>query len=310
MAGFSKGGSGGINQLTGDVTAGPGTGSQAATLTATSNVNTIVGNLAAVATNVVRRSATATAGVGETTVFTGSTASQTITLPNLGTLTDGAYRIVNDATVAVNILGGTNSLSINGTVYSATTPYSVPAGMSYDFVYDGTGIWQAMAIAPSAATTVTGPASYGGASAVGSSLSYARADHDHGLPAAPSASLTTQISYNSANVNIPGGSVTTSVTTLSLAAGTWLVLGVIFWQSASTSAAEYQTLILLGATRVADQTAYLPSQAQQSIGAFAVITIASTTTVELAGVNNSSTTASAYVGTAAVSTGLVAIKIA
>ena len=310
MAGFSKGGSGGINQLTGDVTAGPGTGSQAATLTATSNVNTIVGNLAAVATNVVRRSATATAGVGETTVFTGSTASQTITLPNLGTLTDGAYRIVNDSTVAVNILGGTNSLSINGTVYSATTPYSVPAGMSYDFVYDGTGIWQAMAIAPSAGTTVTGPDSYGSPSAVGSSLSYARADHDHGLPAAPSPSLLTQSSYLPSNLPMPSGGVTTSVTTLSLAAGTWLVLGVIYWMSGANYAAEYQTQILSGGTIVADEIAYIGALGNQSLEAFAVITIASTTTIELAGTNYANAAATAVAGTPAVDTGLVAIKIA
>jgi hypothetical protein len=38
---------------------------------------------------------------------------------------------------------------------------------------------------PSAATTVTGPDSYGASAVVGTGTTYARADHDHGLPAAP-----------------------------------------------------------------------------------------------------------------------------
>ena len=39
------------------------------------------------------------------------------------------------------------------------------------------------------ATTVTGPDAYGAAAVVGTSLLYARADHDHGLPSAPSGTV-------------------------------------------------------------------------------------------------------------------------
>jgi hypothetical protein len=38
---------------------------------------------------------------------------------------------------------------------------------------------------PAAATTVTGPDAYGASAAVGTGTHYARNDHDHGLPAAP-----------------------------------------------------------------------------------------------------------------------------
>jgi hypothetical protein len=135
------------DQLTGDVTTPAGAGSQVATLVGTANVNTVVGDLATVATNVVRRSATASAGVGETTVFTGSTAGQTITLPPTAGETNAVYRIVNDATVSVTIAGGTNSLSVNG-VISGT--FVIPSNQSFDFVWDSTGIWQAIAIARNA----------------------------------------------------------------------------------------------------------------------------------------------------------------
>ena len=90
--------------------------------------------------DLTRRSATATAILGEVTVFNGSTASQTITLP-ANPVSGTSYAIVNNASVTVNILGGTNSLSIENVTYTATTPYTVPVGAGYGFVFDGTGIW-------------------------------------------------------------------------------------------------------------------------------------------------------------------------
>lgn len=117
-----------------------------ASTTPTTDVNNTVGDLPTVATNVVRRSATATAAQGECTVFTGSTASQTITLPvTTGGYTNLVYRIVNDASVPVSIVGGSNSISINGVIYGAAASITVQPGQSYDFVWDGTGIWQALA---------------------------------------------------------------------------------------------------------------------------------------------------------------------
>ena len=90
--------------------------------------------------NVTLRSATATAALGEITIFSGSTASQTITLP-AHPVGGSTYSIVNNASVPVNVKGGTNSLSLEGTLYGATTPYTIPVGAGYNFVFDGTGVW-------------------------------------------------------------------------------------------------------------------------------------------------------------------------
>jgi len=86
------------------------------------------------------RSATATAGTGEFTIYgTSGTASQTITLPATA-LNGSIYQIKNISPYPVNIKGGTNSVSISGTVYSASTSYTVPVNTYYSFVYSGS-IW-------------------------------------------------------------------------------------------------------------------------------------------------------------------------
>ena len=158
---FNKGGSG-IDQLTGDVTAGPGTGSQAATLAAVGTAET----------------------VGDATHYPIIT-------------TDAKGRV----TVA--------------------TAQTVPPGVS-------------------PATTVTGPDAFGAAAVVGTGTTFARADHDHGLPAAPSPTLTNYPSVAPTVVTMPhGGAVTTLVTSSSLAVGTYLVhmTGVIITGATTTSAA-------------------------------------------------------------------------
>lgn len=89
---------------------------------------------------VVRRSATATAALGEVTVFNGSTPAQTITLP--ASPVEGSYfAIINNASVSVSILGGTNSVIIGATTYGAASPFTVVANGIYEFVFDATGIW-------------------------------------------------------------------------------------------------------------------------------------------------------------------------
>ena len=86
------------------------------------------------------RSATATAGTGEFTIYgTSGTASQTITLPATA-LNGSIYQIKNISPYPVNIKGGTSSVSISGTVYSASTSYTVPVNTYYSFVYSGS-IW-------------------------------------------------------------------------------------------------------------------------------------------------------------------------
>lgn len=150
-------GSLGINQLTGDVTAGPADGSAPATLVGTANVHSVIATSPAIVNItpvLVRRSATATAGIAEATEFIGSTAGQTITAP-VAPPTSTMWRIVNDSTVTVNIVGGTNSLNIGGTIYGASTPYTLPIGQALDFVYDSTGIWTEMSGVGGGGTTIT-----------------------------------------------------------------------------------------------------------------------------------------------------------
>jgi hypothetical protein len=77
--------------------------------------------------SVQTRSATATAVAGEQTIFTGSTAGQTITLP-ANPQNGSIYQIKNLSSNVVYINGGTNSLSVSGQVYppyfTATTAVS------------------------------------------------------------------------------------------------------------------------------------------------------------------------------------------
>ena len=92
------------------------------------------------ANSLVVRSATATAGAGEFTIFgTTGTSGQTITLP-ANAVNGSLYQIKNLSSYTVNILGGTNSISISGTVYGASTPYTIPLNAAYTFVYSG-GVW-------------------------------------------------------------------------------------------------------------------------------------------------------------------------
>ena len=122
---------GGLNQLTGDVTAGPGTGSQAATLVATAAVKAIIAANATVAgasarevaigtgaTTVVTytpgsageylisiyfRVITATTNVTVTVTWTDATGAQTVTLLSVVSETTGSYSLVSfmvDSTAA------------------------------------------------------------------------------------------------------------------------------------------------------------------------------------------------------------------
>ncbi len=58
---------------------------------------------------------------------------------------------------------------------------------------------------PSPATSVTGPDAFGATPVVGASLSYARQDHDHGLPANPNPPLGTIAMWSMKNGAVPTG---------------------------------------------------------------------------------------------------------
>jgi len=114
--------------------------------------------------SLVVRSATATAGTGEFTIFgTSGTSGQTITLP--ASAVNGAlYQIKNLSPYTVSIKGGTNSISVSGTIYSASTSYTIPLNAAYTFVYSG-GIWYCMVTTDIAQMAGTLPVANGGLNA-------------------------------------------------------------------------------------------------------------------------------------------------
>lgn len=142
-------------------------------------------------------------------IIDGGTGSTTASgaLTNLGavalsTVTTAGDLIVGSGAGAVSRLG----IGANGdvlTVVSGSLDYAPPATVT-------------------PATTVTGPDAFGAAAVVGTGTEYARVDHNHGLPAAPSPTLT----YDSnvlASATQPGLTASAFLTTASLAAGTWLL---------------------------------------------------------------------------------------
>ena len=182
------GGGSGLDQLTGDVTAGPGVGSQAATLEATANVESVIAANTTVAGAVQK-----TATPGGDLAGTGSTYStpELIAVGTAGTVGDAShYPVVTTDTkgrvtgmVATAVPGGTPATTVTGpdafgaaAVVGTSTLY---AREDHDH-----GLPAAPAV-PTPATTVTGPDVFGAAAVVGTGTEYARIDHDHGLPAAP-----------------------------------------------------------------------------------------------------------------------------
>lgn len=74
------------------------------------------------------------------------------------------------------------------------------------------------------ASSVTGPDAYNSPSVVGVSTAYARADHDHGLPAANAASLTNLYSALTATQALTAATAL-NVLSVALTPGTWIVSG-------------------------------------------------------------------------------------
>ena len=116
--------------------------------------------------SLVVRSATATAGIGEFTIYSTSGASgQTITLP--ASPQNGAiYQIKNLSAYTVNIKGGTNSVSVSGTIYGAATTYTIPLNAAYSFVFTG-GVWYCFLTTDLAQMSNTVPTGNGGTGLTG-----------------------------------------------------------------------------------------------------------------------------------------------
>ena len=116
--------------------------------------------------SLVVRSATATAGIGEFTIFgTSGVSGQTITLP--ASPQNGAiYQIKNLSAYTVNIKGGTNSVSVSGTIYGAAATYTIPLNAAYSFVFTG-GIWYCFVTTDLAQMSNTVPTGNGGTGLTG-----------------------------------------------------------------------------------------------------------------------------------------------
>ena len=89
--------------------------------------------------HMVTRSATATAGKNEVTIFTGSTASQTISA--IGSPVDGAtWTIINRSSVSVTASFSVNSMLPLGST-SSVTSIVVPINGAYSFINNAGGQW-------------------------------------------------------------------------------------------------------------------------------------------------------------------------
>ena len=159
----------------------------------------------------------------------------TPTAPTNATASDNSTQVATDAFVQA-------AITASGSPTAATTVTGPDAFGAAAVVGTGTTYARAdhnhgLPAAPasvSPATTVTGPDAYGAAAVVGTGTLYARNDHDHGLPAAPAVSLTYQQSYITANVAV--SSAWTAVTSITLVAGTYEVFGQITIQATASSA--------------------------------------------------------------------------
>ena len=171
---------------------------------------------------------------------------------------------------------------------------------------------------PAPATTVTGPDAYGASAVVGTGTTYARDDHNHGLPAAPSPSLTTTSSFITATVVLASG-VATNITSISVSAGTWLI---VFQALLYANSAGGPVDVWIGPTTASVSNAYSVASATcgnvsgamnvVTLSGSAIVTVASTTTVFLEVYPNTGLTANnggieAVPGN--VATGLTAVKI-
>ena len=197
------------------------------------------------------------AGVGATAsglnqIVLGTT-SHTVTIP--GSLTiDGTTSAPEFS--ASGLTGATApSRYVGGTTSGAPATGTFAVG---DFVIDQTGkVWVCTTagtpgtwtvVGPTPATTVTGPDAFGAAAVVGVGTTFARADHDHGLPAAPSSALTNASSSITAVVSLPASTTTTFLTSPSLATGTWLIIGGAAYIPVATVTAEVDvtTYLVMG----------------------------------------------------------------
>jgi hypothetical protein len=318
--------SGGIDELTGDVTAGPGTGSQAATLVGTTNVGNIIAANATVASKAPTASPT----------FTGTPAAPTATVgTNTTQIATTAFVIANAGGAVSSVFGRT------GTVVAATNDYSVAqvtgaaplasptftgtpaaptatvgtnttqiattafvlanAGGSVASVFGRTGavvstsgdysVAQVTGAAPIASPTFTGTPAAPTAT-VGTNTTQL-ATTAFVLANAPAVSLTNAESYISADVTLMNGGGYYNITSVALAAGTWLVTGRMLLDNATGVGGTVELWLgpnsgsLTGAYAATDcGLSSVPLSGMGCPDITKIITLASPTTVYLNAVTN------------------------
>ena len=176
---------------------------------------------------------------------------------------------------------------------------------------------------PAPATTVTGPDSYGSPAVVGTGTTYARNDHDHGLPAAPAVALTNASGQLATDVSVPTTTLTTVLTTASLAVGTWLINASLYAVALNATTQQVDIKASVGTATATFSGGYamtigFPSQLGKDFSAAMTCTFIATVTVAgtlvFQAYASDSTGATFKAATALISspgaTGYTAVKIA
>ncbi len=224
--------------------------SAAYTMSATDQV--VLANAATAAFTVTIPTAVGIAGTKISIKKTDSTAnSVTITAPTSGGTIDG------NATISLNV-----------------------QNQSVTLLSDGTNWWEVATQTVSPATTVVGPDAFGSASTVGVSPEFARADHDHGLPAAPT---TTNVTYQNvaatATVAVAAATLTTALA-ISLTAGIWVIWGKALLLNGTTTATTFDVQLTDGTALSADSFDLVAS-GYNTGSAMLVSNLTATTTISL-----------------------------
>lgn len=123
--------------------------------------------------------------------------------------------ITNAEIARASVSGDTMTFSARGAY--GTTAQSVAAGWIVDNAVTANFIGQIVSAIPAASSTTTGPDTFAAASSPGSATTFARGDHDHGLPADPTTA------FASAVATLTNKRITRRVLALSSNAATYTV---------------------------------------------------------------------------------------
>jgi len=135
------GGGSGITQLTGDVTAGPGSGTQAATLQATSNVESIIsnnssvvsisGSLSTISGITYQNQASISTISGEVTLLSGSISTISGTLSTISGITYQNQASINSISGALTTVSGI-AFAASGMAYTISGQLTTVSGLAYN----------------------------------------------------------------------------------------------------------------------------------------------------------------------------------